>query len=770
VAGHDSTDTRSPRAGAPSAEERYRALFDHSRDAIYLHDLAGRFLDANAAALDLLGCSPDECRSLRLEDVLTGPGEVERAAAATQELVETGTQRTLSEYELRRRDGGRVWVEVQGSLVRKDGEPWAVQNVARDITARRRAEADLRSTTDLLESTFASLAEAVFVIDLGADRRILRCNAAAERIFGYRRDELVGQSARLLHVDEEAYQAFARLIQPQLGAVGEFRGDFRLKRRDGTIIDTEHVVTRLQDAGGTPGRAVSVVRDVTDRRRAEVNLRLQSAALQAAANAIVITNRRGIIEWVNPAFTRTTGYSADEAIGRNPGDLLRSGVHDRAFYRTLWDTILAGHVWQGEITNRRKDGSLVPEEMTITPVRDAGGHPAHFIAIKKDLTEVKRLQAEVLQAQKLETVGRLAGGIAHDFNNLLTIINATADLAAAGPETPDQLRHDLQQIREAGTRAADLTRQLLAFSRKQILQPVVMNLGGHVVGLRRMLQRIIGEDVDLVVSPPADQGIVRADPGQIEQVVLNLVVNARDAMPDGGRLTIETRDVELDGTYTATHGAMNLGPHVMLAVTDTGVGMDEPTRARIFEPFFTTKGPGKGTGLGLSTVYGIVSQSGGSVGVYSEPGRGTSFKIFLPRIDAEPRPTPDPAPKVAGGSETILLVEDEAAVRRLAERILSGAGYTVLTAIDGSKALEFLARDDVHVDLLITDVVLPGMNGRVLADRVGELYPEVKVLFTSGYTDDAILRHGVLDDGVAFLGKPYTAPALTGRVRKLLDG
>jgi PAS domain S-box-containing protein len=288
---------------------------------------------------------------------------------------------------------------------------------------------------------------------------------------------------------------------------------------------------------------VSVIRDVTDQRRAETNLQLQGAALQAAANAIVITDRDGTIEWVNPAFTRSTGYAADEAVGRKPGELLRSGVHDTAFYGRMWDTILAGNVWQGEVTNRRKDGSLVPEEMTITPVRDDDGHPAHFIAIKRDLTEVKRLQAEVLQAQKLETVGRLAGGIAHDFNNLLTIINATADLAAGAPETPDQLRQDLHQIREAGTRAAELIRQLLAFSRKQILQPVVMNLGQHILGLRRMLQRLIGEDVDLIVAPPADRGIVRADPGQIEQVVLNLVVNARDAMPDGGQLTIETRDI-----------------------------------------------------------------------------------------------------------------------------------------------------------------------------------------------------------------------------------
>jgi len=753
----------------PSAEERYRALFDGSRDAIYLHDRQGRFLDANPAALDLLGFTRDEVPSVSFPDLLTSDDDLERAIRSTAELFTTGAQQTMSEYRLRRKDGRFVWVEVLGSLVRTpDGEPWAVQGVARDITERKRAEAELRSARNLLARTFASLSEAVFVIDPD-DRTIVQCNPAAERIFGYAPGELIGRSTRILHVNDDSYGRFCTLTEPVLARHGTFSGEFEMKRKDGSLIPTEHTATVLFDELGSTSGVVSVIREITARRRAEAEMRLQSTALNAAANAIVITDSQGAIEWVNPAFTETSGYTAEEAIGRNPRDLLKSGLHDQVFYRKLWNTILAGNVWQGEMTNRHKDGHLIPEELTITPLKDDRGRIGHFIAIKRDLTEVKRLQAQVLQAQKLETVGRLAGGIAHDFNNLLTVINATADLTMGSTDAGNPLRADLQQIRDAGERAAQLTRQLLAFSRRQILQPDVLDLAALVRNLQAVLQRLIGEDVDLVVRAPQGSGNVRADLSQMEQVILNLAVNARDAMPDGGRLTIETAGVDLEEDDVIRHGAGSAGPHVVLTVSDTGVGMDDATRARIFEPFFTTKDPSKGTGLGLSTVYGIVQQSGGGVWVYSEPGLGATFKIYLPRLDtALSTAAPEP-PRALGGSETILVVEDEPAVRRLAQRMLEMAGYTVFAAEDGGAALALLARADVHVDLLMTDVVLPGASGKALADEVATAYPSVRVLFTSGYTDDAILRTGVRDHEVAFLGKPYTASTLRQKVREILD-
>jgi two-component system cell cycle sensor histidine kinase/response regulator CckA len=419
----------------------------------------------------------------------------------------------------------------------------------------------------------------------------------------------------------------------------------------------------------------------------------------------------------------------------------------------------------------RPDGSIRWIRDRAFPIRHAEGYIHRIVGTATDVTEQVHLQEQFLQAQKMESVGRLAGGIAHDFNNLLTVINGTADLVMANLDSIDPLRGELEQIRQAGDRAATLTGQLLALSRRQILQPEILNLSEVVDGLRGMLRRLIGEDIQLVFRLSAQLARVRVDPGQIEQVLLNLAVNAQDAMPDGGTLLIETHEVMLDAASAAAHPATMPGPHVMLAVSDTGIGMDEATRQRIFEPFFTTKDQGKGTGLGLSTVYGIVEQSNGTIWVYSEPGKGTTFKIYLPCLDQAPQQAAARGETRTGthGHETILLVEDEQAVRSLTKRILESAGYTVLQASCGSEALALLDQHRGPIDLLLTDVVMPGMNGRELATRIAGVRLRMKVLYTSGYTDDAILRHGVLDDTSRFISKPYTPVELTRRVRDVLD-
>jgi signal transduction histidine kinase/CheY-like chemotaxis protein len=423
-----------------------------------------------------------------------------------------------------------------------------------------------------------------------------------------------------------------------------------------------------------------------------------------------------------------------------------------------------------EETSEYPKGRLTAE-VSIAPVFDDAGSCSHLVGAMHDITERRKLEAQFRQAQKMESVGQLAGGIAHDFNNLLTVINATADFGLAQLREGDQLHEDLREIRRAGERAAALTRQLLAFSRKQILQPEVMNLNTIVVGMESLLRRLIGEDIDLVVVPTQSLGNVKADSGQIEQVIANLAVNARDAMPQGGKLTIEMRNVEIDEQYEALRGvAMQPGPYVMLAISDTGIGMDEVTRAKLFEPFFTTKGPGKGTGLGLSTVYGIVKQSDGFIWVYSEIGRGTSFKIYLPRV-AEVAGSKQRSPTVASahGTETILVVEDVRGLRLIAKRMLESAGYTVLTAASGEEALLLLKRHEQQVHLVVTDVVMPGMSGLTLAKRSNGTRPGMKVLYISGYTDDVVVRHGMLDEGMPFLGKPFTAIDLTRKVREVLD-
>ena len=525
------------------------------------------------------------------------------------------------------------------------------------------------------------------------------------------------------------------------------------------------------DAEGRADRAVGVMPDGSPRIQAEVTLRLQSAALNAAANPIVITDRAGVIIWANPAFTELSGYSIDEAVGRNPRDLVKSGVHSAEFYKEMWDTVLAGRVWRGEMTNRRKDGTHYPEELTITPVHNDGGEITHFIAIKRDLSNEKTLQSQFLQSQKMESVGRLAGGVAHDFNNLLTVINGTVDLALTALSPNDPLHADLREIQGAGERATALTRQLLAFSRQQVMRPQVLSLNGLIMDLLKMLGRLIGEDVELITDLAEDLGPVMADAGQLEQVIVNLTVNARDAMPRGGTLTFVTRNVVLNEALAAGDGGLPPGSYVVLSVHDTSAGMDEVTRARIFEPFYTTKEPGKGTGLGLSTVYGIVTQSGGSISVDSAPGRGTTFRVYLARVatPAVERRHARPPAALAVGTETVLVVDDEAALRSVASRILSRHGYRVLTAGNGGEAILLLERHEGPIDLLLSDVVMPGMSGPQLGERLQQRYPGIKLLFTSGYTDDVALRYGLGGDRVQFIGKPYSIVDLTRKVREVLD-
>ena len=390
----------------------------------------------------------------------------------------------------------------------------------------------------------------------------------------------------------------------------------------------------------------------------------------------------------------------------------------------------------------------------------------------EDITEQRRTEEQLAASQRLDAIGRLAGGVAHDFNNLVSVILTYAGFAMEQLHESDPIRADIEEINLAADRAAQLTRQLLAFSRRQVLDPRPLRLDDVVHGLEKLLRRLLGEDIEIASRSSPDLGSVMADPGQLEQVLMNLAVNARDAMPQGGKLTIETRNVELDGEYTDEHFGVESGRYVMLAVSDSGHGMDAETRARVFEPFFTTKQLGKGTGLGLSTVHGIVNQSGGHVWCYSEPWRGTTFKIYLPRVDAVAEESKGAISSnvTATGSETILVVEDEDAVRRAAERILRNAGYHVLGAANAAEALLLCERFGEHIDLLLTDVVMPQMSGRELADRLREQRPSLAVLYTSGYTDDAIVRHGVLEAGTNFIGKPFAAAALAQKVRDVIDG
>jgi PAS domain S-box-containing protein len=505
-----------------------------------------------------------------------------------------------------------------------------------------------------------------------------------------------------------------------------------------------------------------------ERRRLEEERARLTSAVEQAAESIMVTDPAGTIVYVNPAFERVTGHSSAEVIGRTP-QLLNSGQQPREFYADLWRTILAGEVWHGEIVNRRKDGTLYTERQSIAPVRNTGGQITHYVSIGQDVSASKELEAQLRQSTKMEAVGRLAGGIAHDFNNLLTLILSYSNLLVQGLPKGSPVRRYAEAIETASEQAAALTRQLLTFSRKQIVNPRVLDMNLVVSNLGKMIERLIGEDIDLRVRLVPEPALVEADPGQLDQVIMNLAVNARDAMPRGGRLLVETATVELDDEYASRHVGTTPGRHVMLAVADTGIGMDAETLSHIFEPFFTTKGPGQGSGLGLSTVFGIVKQSGGNIEVQSESGMGTTFRIYLPRVETPPEGDAAAAPSAPApaGSETVLVVEDASGVRELAAEILTRQGYRVLEARDGAEALGVVERHSGPIHLLLTDVVMPGLTGPELAQQARRSRPRIRVLYMSGYTASA---HEILQaSGSALLEKPFSPDGLAQKVREVLD-
>ncbi len=484
----------------------------------------------------------------------------------------------------------------------------------------------------------------------------------------------------------------------------------------------------------------------------------------------MMTDLKGTIVYVNPAFERISGWSREEALGRKPS-ILKSGQQDDAVYRRLWETLSRGEVWTGRLVNRKKDGTLFEEEATMSPVRSPSGEILNYVAAKRDVTAARQLEQQLFQAQKMEAVGRLAAGIAHDFNNLLGVISGYGEIVMSGLGAADPLREDVGQILKAADRAAASTLQLLAFGRKQVLQEQVVDLNAMISESEKLLPRLLGEDVEMSTQLEPGLGRVRADPGQLNQVLLNLILNARDAMPDGGRITIATSNEEVDSTYSTAHPNLHSGSYVLLSVTDTGQGMDATTQARVFEPFFTTKESGKGTGLGLAAVYGIVEQSGGQVYVYSEVGVGTTFKVYLPRIDekAEAGAKEKGSEPARHGTETVLLVEDEAALRELLRKTFESSGYTVLVARDGKEAVELAASHVGSIEAMVSDVIMPGLNGPKVAELLAATRPEMKVLFVSGYSDESIFRNGVLRPGTAFLSKPFSLGTVLRRLRELLE-
>jgi len=613
------------------------------------------------------------------------------------------------------------------------------------------------------------LAETQEAVGIAVDGRIVYTNGACLRLFGLTEPPLgadVGDffAARTrAQVEEISRQRSLGVAVPEVYLA-------KAQRADGSEFDVEVHATPVEFEGKPATQAI--LRDVTSRKRMEAGLRESEERYRLLFErnlaGVYRSTASGRLLECNRAFAQMLGYSSPAEAMSQPAAAFHANAegHEAFLDRLRREGSLLNHEYQAP----RRDGSPVWLIGNFS-LLDGGGGEEILLGTIFDMTERRRLEEQLLQAQKMEAVGRLAGGIAHDFNNLLTAVSGYTELLLGRLPEGDAGREHALEIRHAGQRAAALTQQLLAFSRRQVLEPRVLDLNTVISDMEKMLRRVIGEDVELTASLDQSLWRTRADPSQIEQAILNLVVNARDAMPRGGRLTIETANVELDENYGDRYASFKPGPHVMLAVSDTGVGMNAELQARLFEPFFTTKELGKGTGLGLSTTYGIVKQSGGSIWVYSEPGQGTTFKIYLPRsedpLDRREIPAPTPIPRP--GTERVLLVEDEPEVRRLVERLLTMQGYSVLAAPGPTEALAAARAGDGPIDVLVTDVVMPGMNGRELARALATRVPGLRVLYMSGYTDAAITQHGILEPGTAFLSKPFTPDALARKLREVLD-
>jgi two-component system, cell cycle sensor histidine kinase and response regulator CckA len=747
----------------------YRALLEAAPDGMVIVNHAGEIVLLNLRAEKQFGYHRDELLGQMVKNIIP-EGFAERlvadglrsAAEALAQQIGTGIELTG-----RRKDGSEFPIEIMLSPF-ESAEGILVTAAIRDITVRKHSEKHLAQMEGRYRGLLEAAPDAMVVVNQAGE--IVLLNLQAERQFGYHRDELVGQRVKNIipqgfaeRLIADGTRSAADALAQQIGTGIELTG----RRKDGSEFPIEIMLSPLNGVDGI--LVTAAIRDITERKRHEYDLSRLAAVVESSHDAIIGLTAEGIVLTWNHGAERIFRYSAEEAIGQSIRFLYPADHSEES--PTLLERVQRGEAVEPlDAVRVRKDGTQVHISLTLSPIKDSDGRVVGVSSVARDVTHGKNLEAMLRQAQKMEAVGRLAGGVAHDFNNLLGVILGYTGLLLDPMSPDDPQRKSIDEIQKAGVRAALLTRQLLAFSRKQVLQPKVLDLNTVVADTEKLLQRLIGEDIELVVVLKPALGRIEADAGQLEQIIMNLAVNARDAMQPGGRITIETSNVEVDEEYAAQHPATHSGPHVMLSVTDTGCGMDSKTKAHMFEPFFTTKEFGKGTGLGLSTVYGIVKQSGGSIWVYSEVGIGTTFKIYLPCVDPvrEIASTNDKSGKVARGSETILVVEDEKALLEVTHRSLEAAGYAILAAPSPADAIRISGSYEGPIHLMVTDVIMPGMSGAELASRLSASRPEMKVLFVSGYTDDTIVRHGVLEPGLAFLQKPFSPRTLARKVGEVL--
>ncbi|MEW6080045.1 MAG: PAS domain S-box protein [Thermodesulfobacteriota bacterium] len=746
--------------------EKQRRLMESLLDAIpapvFFKDRNGDYLGCNPAFEKITGVTKTDIIGKKPHDLW--PEQFSSTYIdRDMELLAAGGRQQY-EFQYPGADGSeRDVIFYKSTFIDAKGEIDGIVGVMLDITERKKAEEQLRRLKLAVEQTIDGLA----VADL--DGKVVFTNKAWADMHGYDTADLVGRHLGIFHTEEQMRE-HVRPFNEKVRIAGSFHGEVGHVRKDGSVFLTWMSTALMHDEQMQPVGLVAVARDISEQKKTEEELIRLRLAIDQVGDMIVITDTQGIIQYVNPAFEQVTGYGRREAVGQNPR-IMKSGRQDQVFYENLWATITSGRTWQGRMINRRKDGTFFTEDATISPVHDAAGRIVNFVAVKRDITEHIRLTTQLQHSQKMETVGRLAGGVAHDFNNMLNVIIGHAEMADEGLAPDDPFHQDIQEILGAARRSAEITRQLLAFARKQTITPEVLDLNAMVEGMLKMLRRITGEDIDLVWHPYPGLWPINIDPGQVDQIMANLMVNASEAITGAGRIIVETANMTPDETFCANYDGLVPGDYVHLSISDNGRGMDQAMLVKLFEPFFTTKRVGEGSGLGLATVYGIVKQNNGYIYAESEPMTGTTFRIFLPRHTVQPgqHRAIASAEISPGRGAIVLIVEDEASILKLARRILERQGYMILTAGSTAEALALAEGHKPPIDLLITDVIMPGMNGRELFERLRLFHPDVQVLYMSGYTADIIGQRGVLTDEVHFIHKPFSNQDLVDKVKETLN-
>jgi len=758
---------RSPRKKKPGSlfhgAEAFQSLFEKTPIPMWIFSLKTlKFLDANGAAIAHYGYSREEFLQMEITEIRP-PEDLPRLLGSMDDLRTRWVHSGQARHRLK--DGTIIDVEFDAHILEIPGQD-AVIVVARDVTERKRSEERLYLLSQIVERSLELIAFG------DPDGHITYANRAFLRAFGYSEEQLLGRHFSCTISPRNPAALLAEIAEGQTKYLeGDgWQGECLRIRRDGTEFPVLLSRGQIKNPEGRAVGTFGISRDITGRKREEEDTRRLAAIVESSFDAIMSSTLDGVVLTWNSGAERIYGYSAAEIVGRHIGIVVPPDRKDEL--SEVLEKVKRGEkLEQFETTAVRKDGRVIHILLTASPIKDAAGRIVGISDIVRDISDDKRMEQMFRQAQKMEAVGRLAGGVAHDFNNLLGVIIGYTETLLDRIGHDPELRAQAEQIGKAADRAAALTRQLLAFSRQQVLEPKILNLDTVVGEMEKMLHRLIGEDIEILTLLNSSPSSVRTDQGQMEQVIMNLAVNARDAMPHGGKLIIETSNVDVGEEYALSHRPFLAGPYVLLTVSDTGVGMNQEVKAHLFEPFFTTKELGRGTGLGLATVYGVVKQSGGYIWAYSEPGQGSAFKIYLPRVDrAALKVRLDGEPlRILRGSETVLLVEDEQSLRALTRDLLERSEYSVLEASSGAHALEIAQQHSGPIHLLLTDVVMPGMNGAALAANLAPLHPDMKVLFMSGYTGSFATQTGLLGEGARVLQKPFSRDALLRKVREVLE-